>query len=67
MEPKTQIIKVKNISVSLTIIHDEDYICLTDIAKAKEVDFRAADIIKNRIRSRTTLEFLGTNGQPVSE
>lgn len=60
MGPKTQIINVKNISISLTIIHDEDYICLTDIAKAKKGDSRAADIIKNWIRNRTTLEFLGT-------
>ena len=60
MGSKTQIIKVKNISISLTIIHDEKYICLTDIAKAKEGDSRAADIIKNWIRNRATLEFLGT-------
>ena len=60
MWPKTQIIKVKNISISLTTIQDEDYICLTDIAKAKEGDSRAADIIKNWIRNRATLEFLGT-------
>ncbi len=30
------------------------------MAKAKEGKSRAADIIKNWIRSRTTLEFLGT-------
>jgi len=60
MGSKTQIIKVKNISISLTTIHDEDYICLTDIAKAKECASRAADIIKNWIRNRATLEFLGT-------
>ena len=60
MGPKMQIIKVKNISISLTTIHDEDYICLTDIAKAKKGDSRAADIIKNWIRNRATLEFLGT-------
>jgi len=29
------------------------------IAKAKEGDSRAADIIKNWIRNRSTLEFLG--------
>jgi hypothetical protein len=60
MGRKTQTLEVKNISVSLTTIHDEDYICITDIAKAKEGDSRAADIIKNWIRNRTTLEFLGT-------
>ena len=60
MGRKTQTLEVKNISVSLTTIHDEDYICITDIAKAKEGDSRAADIIKNWIRNRVTLEFLGT-------
>ena len=60
MGHKTQIIKVKKISISLTTIHDADYICLTDIAKAKDGDSRAADIIKNWIRNRATLEFLGT-------
>jgi len=33
---------------------------MTDIAKSKEGDSRAADIIKNWIRNRATLEFLGT-------
>lgn len=37
-----------------------DYISLTDIANAKEGTARAADIIKNWIRSRGTLEFIGT-------
>jgi len=60
MAKKTQILAVKNISVSLITIHDEDYISLTDIAKVKEGDSRAADIIKNWIRNRGTLEFLGT-------
>jgi len=60
MGRKTQTLEVKNISVSLITIHDEDYICITDIAKAKEGDSRAADIIKNWIRNRSTLEFLGT-------
>jgi hypothetical protein len=60
MTKKTQILAVKNVSVSLTTIHNEDYISLTDIAKAKESGSRAADIIKNWIRNRGTLEFLGT-------
>ena len=30
------------------------------MAKAKENNSRAADVIKNRIRTRYTLEFLGT-------
>lgn len=51
---------IKNTIISITKIEEEDYICLTDIAKAKEGDNRAADVIKNWIRTRTTIEFLGT-------
>ncbi len=57
---KTKIIEVQNIAVSIAEYHNDDYICITDMAKAKDGDSRAADIIKNWIRSRTTLEFLGT-------
>ena len=39
---------------------DQDYISLTDIAKSKEGDGRAADIIKNWVRNRGTIEFIGT-------
>lgn len=35
-------------------------ISVSQIAKAKQGDNRAADIIKNWIRTRTTIEFLGT-------
>lgn len=51
---------IKNTIISITKIEEEDYICLTDIAKAKEGANRAADVIKNWIRTRTTIEFLGT-------
>jgi len=46
----------------ITVISEEenDYISLTDMANAKEGEARAADIIKNWLRTRTTLEFLGT-------
>lgn len=60
MSSKTQIIKVQNIAVSIITEKKDDFICITDIAKAKGGDSRAADIIKNWIRSRTTLEFFGT-------
>ena len=53
-------IKVQNISISIITQKGNDFICLTDMAKAKEGDARAADIIKNWIRTRTTLEFIGT-------
>lgn len=57
---KVQKIDIDNSIISITKIKDEDYICLTDMAKAKEGDNRAADVIKNWIRTRTTIEFLGT-------
>lgn len=53
-------IDIKDAIISITKIEKEDYICLTDMAKAKEGDNRAADVIKNWIRTRTTIEFLGT-------
>ncbi|OQB78689.1 MAG: KilA-N domain protein [Bacteroidetes bacterium ADurb.Bin123] len=52
--------QVQNVNISVVSSQDNDYISITDIAKSKEGDSRAADIIKNWIRSRTTLEFLGT-------
>jgi hypothetical protein len=60
MSQKTQIIKVQNAAISIITVKNDDFICITDIDKVKEGDSRAADIIKNWIRSRTTLEFLGT-------
>ncbi len=53
-------IQVQNTSISIASFRDDDFICITDMAKAKDGDARAADIIKNWIRNRATLEFLGT-------
>lgn len=36
----------------------DDYICITDIANAKSDRSRAADIIRNWLRNRSTLEYL---------
>jgi hypothetical protein len=60
MSKKSKTLLVQNISVSVITEKGDDFICLTDMAKAKEGEARAADIIKNWIRTRTTLEFLGT-------
>ena len=57
---KTSIMNVQGIEIALTTINEEDFICITDIVKAKGGDARAADIIKNLIRNRSTIEFLGT-------
>ncbi|GHT37619.1 hypothetical protein AGMMS49574_30330 [Bacteroidia bacterium] len=57
---KSSKIVVSNTEITVTQLNNEDYICITDMAKAKDGEARAADIIKNWIRTRTTLEFLGT-------
>jgi hypothetical protein len=60
MPKKNELITVQGTVVTIARINSGDYISLTDMAKAKEGEARAADIIKNWIRTRTTLEFLGT-------
>ena len=57
---KTSIITVQDIPVTIATFDIDDYICITDMAKAKGGESRAADIIKNWLRGRATLEFLGT-------
>lgn len=51
---------VQNTQINVLNFKEQDYISLTDMASAKEGDSRAADVIKNWIRSRYTIEFLGT-------
>ena len=53
-------IKVLDQDVTTVKYNDDDYISLTDIANSKDGEQRAADIIKNWIRNRGTLEFIGT-------
>ena len=53
-------INVKDSEITIISVNEHDYISLTDMANAKESESRAADIIKNWIRTRYTLEFLGT-------
>jgi hypothetical protein len=60
MVTKTKIVKVQDTEISVIVINDIDYISITDIANSQDVESRAADIIKNWIRNRSTLEFLGT-------
>ena len=51
---------VQNTEVTILTHQEQDYISLTDMTNAKENESRAADIIKNWIRTRYTIEFLGT-------
>ena len=51
---------VQDTLITVLNFEEQDYISLTDMASAKEGDSRAADVIKNWIRSRYTIELLGT-------
>ena len=57
---KNKVITVQNLPITISKEDIDDYICITDIAAAKSDDSRAADVIKNWMRNRNTLEFLGT-------
>lgn len=57
---KTAILNVQGVDISVTKFNEEDYICITDMVNARTGDSRAADIIKNWIRNRSTIEYLGT-------
>ena len=57
---KNRIITVQDIPKTITQDNMNDYICITDIAAAKSGVSRSADVIKNWLRNRNTLEFLGT-------
>ena len=57
---KTSLISVQGTPVTIIDLDQNDYISLTDMAKARTDSARAADVIKNWLRARSTLEFLGT-------
>jgi hypothetical protein len=49
---------VKNVNINFFSQKEEDYISLTDIAKYKNAE-APADVVKNWLRSKNTIEFLG--------
>jgi hypothetical protein len=51
-------INVLDKEVAIYVQNDEDYICITDIARYKTAD-NTDDLIRNWIRNRNTIEFLG--------
>lgn len=51
-------INVKDTEITIISVENRDYISLTDMANAKKSESRAADIIKNWLRTRYALEFL---------
>ena len=57
---KNKVITVQNLPISISKEDIDDYICITDIAAAKSDESRAADVVRNWLRNRRTLEFLST-------
>ncbi len=51
-------ITVLNKNVSFYKLNDDDYICITDIARYKNSE-RTDDLIRNWLKNRKTIEFLG--------
>lgn len=56
---KNRTINVQGYEIAISQVNQEDYICITDMAKTRNGDSRAIDIIKNWLRNRNTIEFLG--------
>ena len=52
------IIHANGVDIRINTINEIDYISLTDIAKKQNAEY-PADIIKNWLRSKNTIEFLG--------
>ena len=57
-KPKKSIIEVQGAAITIVSGKDEDYICLTDIARFKDAE-RTDYLIGNWLRNRNTIEFLG--------
>ena len=55
---KNRIIEVQDVPISISKQELDDYICITDIAKAKTGESRSADVVRNWLRNRGTLEYL---------
>ena len=51
---KNKVIEVQNVHISISKQELDDYICITDIAKAKSDSVRAADVVRNWLRNRGT-------------
>ena len=58
MSRKNTKIEVKGVEVAFVQTQQEDFICITDIAKFKNPD-APRDVIKNWMRSKNTIELLG--------
>lgn len=55
---KKETIIVQNLSITIIVANGQDYISLTDIARNKNAE-EPKDVVKNWMRNRSTIEFLG--------
>ncbi|MDR2358775.1 MAG: KilA-N domain-containing protein, partial [Prevotellaceae bacterium] len=51
-------INVKNTDLTIIQYNNEDYVCITDLARYKNAE-HTDDVIKNWLRNRNTIELLG--------
>ena len=51
-------INANGVEIRVASSNEADYISLTDIAKKRNPEF-PADVVKNQLRSKSTIEFLG--------
>jgi hypothetical protein len=57
-KPKKSTIEVQGAAITILSQKEQDYICLTDIARFKNAE-RSDDLVRNWLRNRNTVEFLG--------
>lgn len=57
-KPRKSVIEVQGAAIEVLSGQASDHISLTDIAKFKNPD-HSDDVIRNRLRNRNTVEFLG--------
>jgi hypothetical protein len=55
IKPPKQL-KVKNVTINVSTVNDEDYICLTDMVKNLD---NGSAVVENWLRNKNTIEFLG--------
>lgn len=55
---KKSIIEVQGAAITVLSHKEDDYICITDIARFRNAD-RTDDLVRNWLRNRNTIEFLG--------
>ncbi len=58
MGNKNKRMEVKGVEITYSQVQQEDFICITDIARYKETE-RTDHLIQNWMRNRNTIEFLG--------